>query len=138
MCQVEFGVDTFSYYYKLTSGQKSKIIKYLKTKQGFRTQINNYLSDTYAYSSDCFKDEGIRIWIQRINGSPWGLLIVVPPMLVLGGSDRSALYQPQNKGDYKKVIERVDKLLNPIGVLCSINKMKFYRGFGRKSGRVSG
>lgn len=127
MCKAEFGIDTFSYYYKLTSKQKSKIIERLETKQGFRTQTNDYLSDTYAYSSDFFKDEGIRMWIQRINGSPWGLLIVVHPMLVLGGSDRSALYQPQNKRDYKKIIERVDKLLNPIGVPYSIGEMKLYR-----------
>lgn len=58
MCKVEFGIDTFSYYYKLTSKQKSKIIERLETKQGFRAQTNDYLSDTYAYSSDCFKDEG--------------------------------------------------------------------------------
>lgn len=127
MCKVEFGIDTFSYYYKLTSKQKSKIIERLETKQGFRAQTNDYLSDTYAYSSDCFKDEGIRIWIKRISGSPWGLLIVVHPTLVLGLSDRSALYQPQKKGNYKKIIECVDKLLNPIGVPCSIGEMKLYR-----------
>lgn len=127
MCQSELGIDTFSYYYKLTSKQKTEIIKHLKAKEEFHTQVSDYFEDTYTYSSDCFKNNGVRVWIQRINGSPWGLLIVVHPLLVLGGSDRSALYQPQNKGEYKQIVERVDKLLKPVGVPCSVDKMKFYR-----------
>lgn len=127
MCKIEFGIDTFSCYYKLTSGQKTKIIGYLKTKEGFRTQISNYMEDTYSYSSSYFKYDGIKIWIQRIKGNPWGLLIVVHPMLVLSNSDRSTLYQPEKKSDYKRMIGRVDKLLKTVNIPCSIDKMKFYR-----------
>ena len=111
MCKIELGIDTFSYYYKLTSRQKAEIIGHLKAKEGFRTEISNY---------------GIRIWIQRIKGNPWGLLIVVHPLLVLGDSDRSTLYRPQKKAEYKRIIKQVDKLLKPIGVPCSADKMKFY------------
>lgn len=127
MCKIECGIDTFSYYYKLTSREKAKIIGHLKAKEGFRTEASNYEEDTYAYSSDYFKDDGIRIWIQRIKGSPWGLLIVVHPLLVLGDSDRSALYQPQKKDEYKKIIKRADRLLKTIAIPCSIDKMKIYR-----------
>lgn len=127
MCKIELGIDTFSYYYKLTSRQKAEIIGHLKAKGGFRTEISNYEENTYAYSSDYFKDDGIRIWIQRIKGNPWGLLIVVHPLLVLGDSDRSTLYRPQKKAEYKRIIKQVDKLLKPIGVPCSADKMKFYR-----------
>lgn len=127
MCKTQLGIDTFSYYYKLTSGQKSKIIGNLKTKKGFRTRISNYIKDTYVYSSDYFKDDGIKIWIKRINGNPWGLLIVVHPMLILNSSDRSALYQPDKKSEYRRMVDRVDKLLKIVGVPCSIDKMKFYR-----------
>lgn len=127
MCKIEPGIDTFSYYYKLTSREKAKIIELLKAKEGFRTEVSNYEEDTYAYTSDYFKDDGIRIWIQRVKGSPWGLLIVVHPLLVLGDSDHSALYQPQKKDDYKKIIKRADRLLKTIDIPCSIGKMKLYR-----------
>jgi len=35
MCKIELGIDTFSYYYKLTSRQKAEIIGHLKAKEGF-------------------------------------------------------------------------------------------------------
>lgn len=127
MCKIECGIDTFSYYYKLTSREKDKITGHLKAKGGFRTEVSNYEEDTYAYTSDYFKDDGIRIWIQRIKGNPWGLLIVVHPLLVLDDSDRSTLYQPQKKDDYKKIIKRADRLLKTVNIPCSIDKMKFYR-----------
>lgn len=123
----EVGIDTFSYYHTLTSGQKSKIMERLKNMSKFHTATSNYLENTYSYFSDCFVDKGVRIWVSRKGGKPWGLLIVVHPMLVLGCSDRSALYKPQEKSEYKQIVKAVDNLLKSVEIPCSIDKMKLYR-----------
>ena len=127
MWDIEAGIDSFSCYYTLTSKKKSNIMEKLRKLPEFYAIMCNYAQDTYAYLSDCFADKGVKVWVSRKNGNPWGLLVVVHPMLVLGGSDRSALYQPQDKSEYKKLIEKVDSLLESVDVPCSIGKMKLYR-----------
>lgn len=127
MCEIDLGIDTFSYYYPLTPKQKSKIFERLSAKKEVRTERSDYESGTYIYFSNCFKNDGIKIQIHRIKGNPWGMVIVVHPLLVLGNSDRFSLYQPEKKSDYKKIVKRVDALLETIAVPCSIDKMKFFR-----------
>ena len=122
-----FGIDSFSCYYTLTSKQKRGIMEKLKKLPGFRTEISNYIENSYSYLSDCFVDKGIRIWLRRINGKPWGLLIVVHPMLLLGSSDRSALFQPKKKSEYQEIVKKIDKLLKSVNIPCSVDKMKLYR-----------
>ena len=122
-----FGIDSFSCYYTLTSKQKRGIMEILKKLPGFRVETSNYDENSYSYLSDCFVDQGIRIWLSRLSGKPWGLLIVVHPMLVLGSSDRSALYHPKKKSEYQEIVKKVDKLLKSVNVPCSIDKMKLYR-----------
>jgi len=125
--KAEVGIDSFSYYHVLTSEQKAKIIEHLKKLPGFHTVISDYSENTYSYLSDCFADQGMKVWISRKTGKPWGLLIVVHPMLALGGLDRSALYHPRKKCDYGKIANAIDKLLKAIDVPCSVDKMKLYR-----------
>ena len=127
MWDKEFGIDSFSCYHTLTSKQKQKIMESLKNLPGFRIEKSNYLENSYSYASDCFVDQGVRIWLHRIKGKPWGLLLVVHPMLVLGSSDRSALYQPKKKSEYQEIVKKVDKLLKSVNIPCSIDKMKLYR-----------
>lgn len=127
MWDKEFGIDSFSCYHTLTSKQKRKIMERLKMRPGFRTEISDYYEDSYSYLSDCLVDEGVRIWLRRSGERPWGLLVVVHPMLVLGSSDRSALYQPKKKSEYQEIVKRVDKLLESVNILLSIDKMKLYR-----------
>jgi len=127
MCKTELGIDTFSYYYMLTPKQKSEIVKQLKGMEGFHTEICDYETNSYSYLSNRFAEKGVKVWVRRKNGAPWGLLIVVHPMLVLGDSNRSALYQAQKKEEYKKIYRQIDELLKIINVPCSINKMKLYR-----------
>lgn len=127
MCKTELGIDTFSYYYILTPKQKSEILKTLKEMSGFHTEVCDYETNSYSYLSSFFAEKGVKVWVRRKNGNPWGLLIVVHPMLVLGDSNRSALYQTQKKEEYKKIVGQVDKLLKTINVPCSINEMKLYR-----------
>ena len=122
-----FGIDSFSHYHTLTSKQKRGIMEKLKKLPRFQTEISNYVENSYSYLSDCFVDEGVRIWLRRINGKPWGLLIVVHPRLVLGSSDRSALYMPKKKTEYQEIVKKVDKLLKSVNVPCSVDKMKLYR-----------
>ncbi len=52
---------------------------------------------------------------------------IVHSMLVLGSTDRSALYHPQKKQDYKKLVKTVDSLLETVCVPCSVDQMKLYR-----------
>lgn len=128
MWWIKFGIDTLSYYLKLTSKQKSKIMENLKKLPKFYTETSDYCENTYSYLSDCFVDEGVRIWFSRKNGKPWGLLIVVHPTLALGISDRSTLYIPRKKSEYKKIVQTVDNLLDSVNIPCSIDEMKLYRG----------
>lgn len=123
----EPGIDTLSYYHALSSKQKAKIMEKLEKLPKFYTATSSYCENTYSYFSDYFVDEGVRIWISRKNGKPWGLLIVVHPMLVLGGSDRSTLYKPQKRSEYRQIVETVDGLLESVNIPCSIDKMKLYR-----------
>ncbi len=125
--KTETGIDTYSLYYTLTSKQKSKILERLKKLPSFRKKVSCYFENTYSYSSDCFAKKGVKIWVQRNKGAPWGLLIIVHPKLVLGSSDRSTLYQPQKKQEYKKIVKTVDSLLETVCVPCSIDQMKLYR-----------
>lgn len=120
-------IDTLSYFNTLTSKQKSKILERLKELPNFRTVTSDYKENTYSYCSDYFVNKGVKIWVHRKNGKPWGLLVVVHPMLVLGNSDRSALYQPQKKSEYQEIVKKVDKLLKSVDVPCSVDKMKLYR-----------
>lgn len=121
------GIDSFSYYHVLTSGQKSNIMERLQKLPGFHTVTSNYAGNTYAYLSDCFADQGVKVWVCRKTGKLWGLLIVVHPTLVLGGSDRSALYQPRKKEEYRGMVKKVDKFLKTINVPCSVDNMTLYR-----------
>lgn len=123
----EFGIDSLSYYHTLASGQKSKIVESLKRLSKFHTAASDYWENTYAYFSDYFVDKGVRIWITRKNGKPWGLLIVVHPTLVLGCSDRSALYKPREKSEYQVIVKDVDALLASVNIPYSIDTMKLYR-----------
>lgn len=123
----EFGIDTFSYYHTLTSKQKHKIIESLKKLHGFRAEKSNYVENSYSYLSDYLVDGGVRIWLRRSGGKPWGLLLVVHPMLALGNTDRSALYKPKKQREYREIVKRVDKLLKTVNIPCSIDKMKLYR-----------
>jgi len=125
--ELKSGIDSFSYYYVLTPKQKSKILETLKKLPEFRMELSSYKEDTYSYLSDALAENGIKIWVSRISGKPWGLLLVIHPLLVLGSKDRSKLYQPQKKSEYQKIVKKVDKLLKSIKVPCSIDKMKLYR-----------
>lgn len=100
---METGIDTFSYYYVLTPKQKSTMLKSVRELPGFRTEKDDYCENTYSYCSNAFASEGVRFWIHRQNGKLWGLLIVVHPALVLGGTDRSKLYQPKKKAEYQSI-----------------------------------
>lgn len=126
MCEVELGIDTLSCYYRLTPGQKTDIIKRLKDLPDFRTD-QNYWENTHIYRSDCFAEQGVKLVVSRMNGKPWGLLVVIHPTLVLGEADRGALYLPGKKREYKSIVEQADQRLKQVEIPCSIDDMKLYR-----------
>lgn len=127
MHSVELGIDTLSYYCGLTSKQKSSIIERLKVLPDFRIERQDYWEKTYVYHSDCFAKQGIKLIISQVKGSRWGLLVVVHPTLVLGVSDRSALYRPEKESEYKSIVRQVDRLFETTKVPCSVDEMKLYR-----------
>lgn len=128
MYTVELGIDTLSYYCGLTPKQKDNVIGSLKTLPDFRTERQDYWEKTCVYHSDCFAKQGIKLVLSQIKGKPWGLLVIIHPTLVFGISDRSALYQPTKKREYKYIVKEVDRLLSRAKVPCSVDDMKLYRG----------
>lgn len=123
----EYGINTFSYYHKLTSTQKRDIIKRLDELIWFKEIVSDDREKTYVYLSDFYACRGIKIWVSRYKGKSWSLIIVVHPMLVLDDPCRSALYQPVDKKEYRKIVKEVDRLLETVNVPCSVDKMKLCR-----------
>ena len=97
MCKTELGIDTFSFYSNLTPKQKSGILEVLRALPGFQTKREDYIEETYEYTSDCFADQGVKLMVFRKKKSVWGLFVVLHPTLLLGEDDRSALYHPKKK-----------------------------------------
>lgn len=126
MYEIQAGIDTVCYYHALTPKQKSKIIAKLCELPRFRIK-GDYWQESRSYQSDCFADQGIKLFISRISDTPWGLKIVVHPMLVQGETDRSVLYRPSCKKDYKALVKAVDKLLARADIPCSVDAMTLYR-----------
>lgn len=126
MYKVELGVDTISYYYGLSSQQKRQILSKIKDLRDFRADTD-FWENICVYRSDCFAGQGVKVVISRVKGSRWGLLVVVHPTLVLGKSDRSALYHPERRREYQFIVKQVDELLKQMDVPCSVDDMKLYR-----------
>lgn len=123
---VQIGFDTFCSYHPLSPRQKRAIMKELKVRPKFKTVRDDYENNSYEYASGCFAKQGVNLRISRIEGSVWGLYIIVHPTLVLGDDDRSALYQA-TKSSYIKIVKTVDKMLKPIHIPCSLDDMLLYR-----------
>jgi len=126
MYTTQTGIDTWCCYRTLTREQKSKIVKKLRELPGFRTH-GQYWEEYEHYQSDYFSSQGIKLFISRNQDTPWGLKVVVHPTLVLGDPDRSALYQPLRKKDYKAIVKNVDALLEEADIPCSVDEMTLYR-----------
>ena len=127
MCEVQTGIDTFCCYHVLTSCQKSKIVEALTHSPGFCKVGDDYWANTVLFASTCFINRGVKLSVFRKEGGPWGLFVIVHPMLVLGKLDRSMLYLPQRKKEYKEIVKAVDTLLKTVHVPCSIDDMKLSR-----------
>lgn len=114
MCKTELGIDTFSFYSNLTPKQKSRILEVLRDLPGFQTKREEYIEETYEYTSDCFADQGVKLMIFRKKKSVWGLFVVLhPTLLLLGEDDRSALYHPKKKV-HKELIKQADSILKRV------------------------
>ena len=123
---VERGIDTIAYHMSLTPKQKQNIMEKIKNRKGFLTLRDDYWSDVYSYASNCNADQGIKIHLDKKRDAPWNLLILVHPTLLLGETDRSALFFP-TKRNYAGMVKRADELLKKICVPCSLESMKLYR-----------
>ena len=126
MCKTELGIDTFSFYSNLTPKQKSRILEVLRALPGFQTKREDYIEETYEYTSDCFADQGVKLMVFRKKKSVWGLFVVLHPTLLLGDHDRSALYHPKKKV-HKELMKQADSILKRVHVPCKLQEMKLYR-----------
>ena len=113
--EIQIGIDTISFYHCLSPKQKRKITEKLTVLSQFRPIKEDYENDSYEYISDYFAMQGVKLRISRIEGSVWGLYVIVHPTLVLGEDDRSALYQA-SKPSYNKIVRAVDKMLKSVNV----------------------
>lgn len=124
--EIQIGIDTISFYHCLSPKQKRKITEKLTVLSQFRPIKEDYENDSYEYISDYFAMQGVKLRISRIEGSVWGLYVIVHPTLVLGEDDRSALYQA-SKPSYNKIVRAVDKMLKSVNVPLSLDEMSIYR-----------
>ena len=124
--EIQTGFDTMCYYHALSPKQKRKILEQLQQLPEFRTIQDDYIDETYKYGCEYFAPSGVKLYAFREKGSVWGLFIVVHPALVLGDTDRSALYQ-STKSSYKNMVKLVDKMLAQVKIPCSLDDMKLYR-----------
>ena len=62
----------------------------------------------------------------RRRGADGGPFVVIRPTMVLGDTDRNALYQA-TKPSYKNMVKLVDKMLDKVKVPCSLDEMRLYR-----------
>ncbi|MCF2661505.1 hypothetical protein [Pseudoflavonifractor phocaeensis] len=126
MCQIDIGIDSFSCTYSLTPKQKSSILGALRIRPKFQTRCSDYFDCTYDYTSDCFAGQGIKLRVSRHKGSLWNLTVTIHPTLLLGDTDRSALFHP-NKKTVKEVMHGADTPLKQIHCPCKLKDMKLYR-----------
>ena len=126
MCKVDVGIDSFSYTYSLTPKQKDRILGALRIRPRFQIRCSDYFDCTYDYASDCFAGQGIKLRVSRYRGSIWTLAVTVHPTLLLGNTDRSALFHP-DKTNVKEVMSGADNLLKQICCPCKLKDMKLYR-----------
>lgn len=126
MCKVEIGIDSFSCTYGLTPKEKDRILSALRVRPKFQTRCSDYFDNTYDYTSDCFAGQGIKLRVSRYKGSIWSLTVMIHPTLLLGNTDRSALFHP-SKSSSKTMMTKADILLTQIHCPCKIKEMKLYR-----------
>ena len=124
--EIVAGIDTFTLYHVLTWEEKEKIVKAISKLPGYRDDSGDYESEYHCHRSECFADDGIKIKVEKQGKNPWGLYVLLHPTLLLGESDRSALYRPK-KGSYKEMEFAADDLLERLGVPCRLGDMKLYR-----------
>lgn len=127
MCEVEIGIDSFSFCYPLTSKQKSQIIENLKSLPKFQTRCSNYFEKTYDYTSDYFAKRGVKLRIFKKKGSIWNLFITIHPILLMGVAHRGSLYAPNNKSIMYILLGNADKILTEIDCPCKLREIKLYR-----------
>ncbi|MCF2660904.1 hypothetical protein [Pseudoflavonifractor phocaeensis] len=126
MCKIDMGIDSFSCTYSLTPKQKDSILGALRIRPRFQIRCNDYFDCTYDYASDCFAGQGIKLRVSRYRGSIWRLTVTVHPTLLLGDTDRSALFRP-DKENTKEVMSGADLFLKEICCPCKLKNMKLYR-----------
>ena len=126
MCEVEIGIDSFSFCYPLTSKQKSQIIEKLKLFSKFQTRCSDYFEKTYDYTSDYFAKRGVKLRIFKKKGSIWNLFITIHPSLLMGDNNRLSVKFP-SKTILKVLLNNADSMLGYVHCPCKLRKMKLYR-----------
>lgn len=126
MCKIDMGIDSFSCTYGLTPKQKDSILGALRMRPKFQTRYSDYFDRTYDYTSDCFARQGLKLRVSRHKGSVWNLTVTIHPTLLLGDTDRSALFHP-NKKTVTEVMRGADTTLKQIHCPCKLKDMKLYR-----------
>ena len=124
--EIVTGIDTFTLYHVLTWDEKDKIVRTISKLPGYRDDSGDYESEYLCYRSECFADQGIKIKVEKQGKNPWGLYILLHPTLLLGETDRSALYLP-DKNSFRRFTEEADALLNRFKVPCKVEDMKLNR-----------
>ena len=118
--EINTGVHTYSVGTTITSKQYYKIKDSLQTD--LRLTQANYWKDQERYTSELLKDHGIWIYLSKL-GTIYRVKIRIEPCRVLEFSSSAALYQADQKS-YKAMIKRIDQLLKPYHIPCSVDQMK--------------
>lgn len=117
------GVHTCAVGMTLTAAQ------YYAMKDGLgdflRKSDGNYWSRSEHYTVDAFREQGVWLYISRMD-TIYRVKVRIEPCRVLAGGDPTALFQADKK-QYHAMAERVDSLLQKYGLPRSVDRMKISR-----------
>lgn len=117
------GVHTYAVGMTLTAAQ------YYEIKDGLgdflRKSDGNYWSRSEHYTVDAFREQGVWLYLSRMD-TIYRVKVRIEPCRVLAGGDPTALFQADKK-QYREMVKQVDSLLQKYGLPRSIDRMKISR-----------
>lgn len=121
--QQNMGVHTCAVGMTLTAAQ------YYEIKDGLgdflRKSDGNYWSRSEHYTVDAFREQGVWLYLSRMD-TIYRVKVRIEPCRVLAGGDPTALFQADKK-QFREMVKQVDSLLQPYGLPRSIDRMKISR-----------
>jgi len=123
--KLDFGVHTYSVGKALTYKQYTKVREKC-LKSGKVRENSDIIVGKESYFYYGHVEQGIKLHLFKVSKKIYRLSIQIEPCRVLGSSDPTALFHPNQKR-YKLLVKSVDAVLEKLSVPGSIDGMKISR-----------